>query len=262
MTRLALLPEPAALLAAAGYFGAYRVYRSMELSLSKSRRREAKVQWTGEKGARLAARSRASCVTRLAASGRVALLCIGAMLAFAAEPAAAGVSRGALWKVVEACLISHALTGGAFPCLQVNVSGGRERGYVVLRPPLSGSNLILAPTRRIAGVEDASLEASDAPNYFENAWRARKFLDGMAQKPLPHDGVVLAVNSRPSRTQDQLHIHIGCLSSSARRAVQAFATASPVDRWVPLGRSFHGLEFRARLLVLSWTPDLGPLAKV
>lgn len=198
---------------------------------------------------RRVARSRASRAVRLAASRCVALLCLGATFAFAGEAAAAGVSRGALWKVVQVCLINHALTGGAFPCLDVNVSGGKDRGAVVLRPPLSASNLILAPTRRIAGVEDASLAARNAPNYFEDAWRARKFLDGAAQKPLPHDGVVLAVNSRQSRTQDQLHIHIGCLSPSARRTIEAFAAAAPSDRWVSLGRPFHRLGFRGRLLV-------------
>ena len=184
---------------------------------------------------------------RLAASRPFALLCVGAAFAFAAEPAGAGMGRGALWRVVEVCLLNHALTGGAFPCLEVNVSAGKARGYAVLRPPLSASGLILAPTRRITGVEDASLAAPDAPNYFEDAWRARRFLNGAPRKPLPHDGVVLAVNSRPSRTQDQLHIHIGCLSSGARRTVEAFAAAAPANRWIPL--AFRGVAFRARLLV-------------
>lgn len=52
MTWLALLPGTAALLAAAGYFGAYLVYRSIKLSRLKPRRLEAEVQWTGRKGAR------------------------------------------------------------------------------------------------------------------------------------------------------------------------------------------------------------------
>lgn len=207
---------------------------------------------------RRGARSHAPRIARLAASGRIALLCIGALAAFAPEAAPAAVGRGALWKVVEACLVTHALTGGAFPCLEVNVSGGRERGYVVLRPPLSASDLILAPTRRVAGVEDPSLAAPEAPNYFEDAWRARKFLNGAPREPLPHDGVVLAVNSTPSRTQDQLHIHIGCLSSGARRTVEAFAASAPADRWVPLGRPFHGLKFRARLLVRDNLAGVNP----
>jgi CDP-diacylglycerol pyrophosphatase len=158
-------------------------------------------------------------------------------------------SRSALWKVVQACLINHRLTGAAFPCLEVNVSDGTDRGYTILRLPFGASDPMLAPTRRILGVEDPSLEALDAPNYFEDAWNARKFLQDPPDEPLPHDGVVLAVNSRESRTQDQLHIHIGCLSSSAKRTIRVFASALPTDRWVPLGRPFHGLEFWGRLLV-------------
>ena len=192
---------------------------------------------------------RPSRIPRLTASRIVALVCIGATFAFAAQAAITDASRGALWKVVQACLISHRLTGAAFPCLEVNVSSGNDRGYVILRPPFSSSDLILSPTRRIVGVEDPSLEALDAPNYFEDAWNARKFLEDASSQPLKRDGVVLAVNSRQSRTQDQLHIHIGCLKSSARRTIQAFAPALPTDRWVPLGRPFHGLEFWGRLFL-------------
>ena len=35
---------------------------------------------------------------------------------------------------------------------------------------------ILAPTRRITGVEDPFLQSPEAPNYFDAAWRARTFL--------------------------------------------------------------------------------------
>jgi CDP-diacylglycerol pyrophosphatase len=138
--------------------------------------------------------------------------------------------------------------GAAFPCLEVNVSRGDERGYVILQLPFGASDPMLAPTRRIVGVEDPSLAALDAPNYFADAWSARKFLQDAPHQPLPHDGVVLAVNSRQSRSQDQLHIHIGCLPSSAKRTVMALAPGLPADRWIPLGRLFHGLEFWGRLL--------------
>jgi CDP-diacylglycerol pyrophosphatase len=126
----------------------------------------------------------------------VALLCVGATFAFPARGAVTDASRAALWRVVQACVLSHSLTGAAFPCLDVNVTDGTERGYVILRPPFSASDLILSPTRRIVGVEDPSLQALDSPNYFEDAWNARKFLQGARQGPIAHDSVVLAVNSR------------------------------------------------------------------
>lgn len=188
-------------------------------------------------------------ISSLAASRIIAPLWIGATLAFSAQAAVTDVSRGALWKVVQACLLDHRLTGAALPCLEVNVSRGNERGYVILQLPFGASDPMLAPTRRIVGVEDPSLEALDTPNYFEDAWNARKFLQDAPDEPLPHDGVVLAVNSRQSRTQDQLHIHIGCLSSRARGTVQALVPTLPMDRWALLGRPFHGLEFWGRLVV-------------
>ena len=110
------------------------------------------------------------------------------------------------------------------PCLDVNVSEGNERGYAILRPPFAASDLILAPTRKIVGVEDPSLQASDAPNYFEDAWNAHRLLQDALQKPVARDEIVLAVNSRQARTQDQLHIHIG---SSLRQRDKRFAPLLP-----------------------------------
>jgi CDP-diacylglycerol pyrophosphatase len=170
----------------------------------------------------------------------VVLSCIAVAVAFAAMAAGPEMSRGALWEVVRACVANHAVTGAAFPCLEVNVSSGDERGYVILRAPLGPPDLILAPTRKSVGAEDPSLQTSEAPNYFEDAWNARVFLrdgrDGRG-RPLAHDDVALAVNSRLARTQDQLHIHIGCLSRDVKKALETLAPQLPEDRWVRIGRS-------------------------
>lgn len=148
-------------------------------------------------------------------------------------------SRGALWKVVQACVANHALTGAAFPCLEVDVSSGDARGYVILRPPLTRPDIILAPTKKIAGIEDPSLQAPEAPNYFADAWNARAFLSQAHQRPLGRGDVALAVNSRPTRSQDQLHIHIGCLSSQAKQTLQALAPDLPANGWVRIGKPLN-----------------------
>ena len=179
----------------------------------------------------------------------VTFLCLPAAFVFASQSAAAEVSRGALWKVVQACVLNHELTGAAFPCLEVNVSDGVERGYVLFRQPFGEPDLVLSPTREIVGVEERSLQALNAPNYFEDAWIARTFLHRALQEPLARDDVVLAVNSRLSRTQDQLHIHIGCLSSEAKKTLHNLAPALLETRWMPLGRPFRGLEFWGRLVI-------------
>jgi CDP-diacylglycerol pyrophosphatase len=153
--------------------------------------------------------------------------------------------RDALWPVVQACRVNHDLTGAAFPCLEVNVSGGADRGYVVLRPPFGLEDFILAPTRKIVGVEDRSLQAADAPNYFNDAWNARGVLATKARGLPERDEVALAINSGLKRTQDQLHIHIGCISPRVRSEIQAIAPALSETRWQRLGRPIGGLLFWA-----------------
>jgi CDP-diacylglycerol pyrophosphatase len=163
---------------------------------------------------------------------------------------APGVSYGAekreaLWQVVQACRVNHDMTGAAFPCLDVNVSGGIERGYVILRPPFGDEDLILSPTRKIVGVEDPSLRAADAPNYFADAWNARSLLITDKGRPLARENVAVAVNSGLLRTQDQLHLHIGCLTPQVKSSFQAIEPdLSPVG-WRRLTRPIGGLIFWA-----------------
>jgi CDP-diacylglycerol pyrophosphatase len=192
-------------------------------------------------------------------SRTVSLLCLATTaFAFAAHAAVTELGRAALWKVVQTCVLNHALTGAAFPCLEVNVSDGTERGYAVLRRPFGEPDLILSPTRKIVGVEDPWLGALEAPNYFEEAWGARMFLQGAGKQPPARYDVVLAVNSRTSRTQDQLHIHIGCLSSDAKQTLHALTPSMLTTSWIPLGRPFHGLEFWGRLVSQETLAGVNP----
>ena len=147
---------------------------------------------------------------------------------------AMGLHRMALWQVVRACVADYKLTGTPFPCLKVDLSGGEERGNVVLRPPLS-DDTILAPTRRIVGVEDPFLQSPEAPNYFDAAWRARTFLKDADGHAPERDAIALIVNSAIVRAQDQLHIHVGCLVPYARRALAAAAPKVPMGEWAQIG---------------------------
>ncbi len=162
-------------------------------------------------------------------TARLLLLSASVITMTAAATFAFGLERQALWQVVRACVADFTLTSAPYPCLAVDLSGGEERGYVVLRPPLM-HDMILAPTRRIVGVEDPILQAPGSPNYFDAAWRARSLLIGRGRMP-SRDAVALVVNSAVNRTQDQLHIHIGCLLPAVRRAVAAAAPEVPVGDW-------------------------------
>ncbi len=88
----------------------------------------------------------------------VAAACLTAVTAFATL--ATGLDRLALRQVVRACGPDFKLTGAPFPCLEVDLSAGEERGSVVLRPPLL-DDMILAPTRKVAGIADPFLQSPD-----------------------------------------------------------------------------------------------------
>jgi CDP-diacylglycerol pyrophosphatase len=167
-------------------------------------------------------------------------LALAVLEAWAADP-----QRGALWQVVRACLADYRLTGRAFPCLDVELAGGEERGHVILRPPFGPPDTVLAPTRRIEGVEDAWLQSPAAPNYFEAAWEARSFLPNVDGRAPPRETIALAVNSRSGRSQDQLHIHIGCQTQEMRRILLAFASGLKIDSWTRIGAVTPGSELWA-----------------
>ena len=72
-------------------------------------------------------------------------------------------------------------------------------------------------------------------NYFDAAWGARSFLKGADGRAPERDAVALVVNSAVVRTQDQLHIHVGCLLPRVRRALAAAAPEVPIGEWAPIG---------------------------
>ena len=139
--------------------------------------------------------------------------------------------RNMLWQVVRACALDNATTGSPLPCLETNV----PQGYAVLRPPFGRPDTILTPLKAVRGLEDPQLQAPDAPNYFALAWAARRWIGESKGR------LALAVNSRLARSQDQLHIHMGCLSDEfARRLGSALGPKSGV--WFRAANMAPGLE--------------------
>jgi len=165
---------------------------------------------------------------------RALRLLLTAVLLIAAT-ATEAADRNRLWHIVGACATAYRLMGVSFPCLKVELPDNNPNlGYAVLRP-LRVDDLILSPTRETAGIEDPFLQSDWAPNYFAAAWRARSFLRGPDGGPPPRDEVVLVINSEGSRSQDQLHIHIGCLRPDSRRFLDEAAQRMPLDVWTRVG---------------------------
>jgi CDP-diacylglycerol pyrophosphatase len=123
--------------------------------------------------------------------------------------------RSGLWIVVhDICLPAYQDIGVAFPCAEVSIANGLDRGFAVLRTPSSATHVIVVPTTRISGIESPALLREDAPNYWEPAWDARRFVEEGARRRLPRDKIGMAINSRAGRSQDQLHIHVACVATA------------------------------------------------
>jgi CDP-diacylglycerol pyrophosphatase len=61
-----------------------------------------------------------------------------------------------------------------------------------------------------------------------------------------HDDAALAVNSQLMRTQDQLDVHIGCISPFARRAISSVAPKLSDSGWTRASSGTHGPKIWAR----------------
>ena len=150
---------------------------------------------------------------------------------FLPATAAAASERGLLWRVVQTCVATQNLIGTPFPCLDVDLNGGRERGFAVVRAPFEATHVVVSPTVRTIGIEAERLRANDAPNYFADAWMARHFVaDGLRRQPDRTD-IGLAVNSRLGRSQDQLHIHVDCIRQDVKRNLAEQAAGIRAGNW-------------------------------
>lgn len=163
--------------------------------------------------------------------GLLVILVSSGVVAYAANV----MGRNALYPVLQSCAFAQEKLGAPFPCLEADLA----RGYAVLRPPVGKPDTILAPLERIVGLEDPRLKAADTPNFFALAWAARHWMEGA---PSDRD-FALAVNSRLARSQDQLHIHLGCITPEFRTWIDRVDWARKPGEWVRAADLGPGLEF-------------------
>ena len=104
-------------------------------------------------------------------------------------------NRSGLWVVVhDICLPAYQGIGVSFPCVEVNIAKGLDRGFVVLQKPSSATHVIVVPTIPISGIESPALLSENAPNYWEAAWDARRFVEEGARRRLSRDKIGMAIN--------------------------------------------------------------------
>ncbi len=178
-------------------------------------------------------------------------LALSAMAALATAPASArSFDPEVLWKIVHGkCAPDEATKRDPSPCLAVDLS----RGDAVLKDRNGATQVLVIPTERATGIESRVVLGPAGVRYIQDAWRAHRFVEKLAGRPIPRDDLGLAVNSMDGRTQNQLHIHVDCLRADVKAAL---ATASPSlgDAWTTLPLAGHA--YRARRLSAD---DLGRL---
>jgi CDP-diacylglycerol pyrophosphatase len=148
----------------------------------------------------------------------------------------------ALWRVVhDLCAVDRRVLGLPSPCMAVHL----REGWAVVKDTRERTHILVVPTRRVPGIESPMLLQPDAPNYWRDAWKARRYFERLVGHPVPRGDFALVINSRYGRTQDQLHIHIDCIQPQEAEALRE-AAADVGAAWAPLDASLDGHRFEAR----------------
>lgn len=177
------------------------------------------------------------------------------LLALFASSSLAHADPDALWNIVHGkCVVATA------PCVSVNAG----EHYALLKDQRGVAQHLLIPTDKITGIESPALLDEKTPNFFADAWTEQKAVDAKLPHPLPRDAVSLAVNAQNARSQNQLHIHIDCLSVQSHDALAKVANQVG-SSWAPLPVEIAGHHFKAEKVegetLGSYNPFLA-LAKI
>lgn len=163
------------------------------------------------------------------------------------SPGAGDVSDGnTLWKLVHDECLPHQLAGQnpPDPCAQVNIAGGIEHGDAVLKSKDDAREFLLIPTAKITGIEAPAVLTPDATNYFASAWTARSFVENYRKETIPRNAMSLEINPATHRSQNQLHIHIDCVTEQVYNTLGDHKSEIGTS-WAPFPKQLAGHNFDA-----------------
>jgi CDP-diacylglycerol pyrophosphatase len=163
--------------------------------------------------------------------------------------------RAALWNVVQTC-VKAASDGGnpsgtskdANPCTKVDLADG----YVIIKDnsPTKPYAFLLLPTDRITGIEDSELWVDDGPNYWRAAYENRLYVEKLLKVVLRPTQIGFAANSIYGRSQDQLHIHIGCVRPDVAALLAGNMDQLGDKQWTRLP-ALPGMRYTYRALLTA-----------
>lgn len=166
--------------------------------------------------------------------------------------AQAGIPRhtnpNILWQLVHGGCVPAAWAGKypPSPCVEVSSPPGHfDRGYAVLKDIRGRSQYLVLPVARITGIGSPAILKPGAPNYLADAWTARLYVDAALHRIMPRNTLIMAVNSKYGRTQNQLHIHVDCIRSDVLDALRK-VLPNINGHWKPLPVPLRGHPYEAK----------------
>lgn len=156
----------------------------------------------------------------------------------------------ALWNIIsQQCIPNQRQNHSPAPCVKVDLAGH----YLVFKDAKGPVHNLLMPTDKITGIESPQILENGAPNYFQVAWDNRHSLQDETPQALRDDVLVLAINSRYGRSQNQLHIHLSCLRPEVYNAINQLANKVG-NQWQPFGAKIRGHHYLARRVPAEANP--------
>ncbi|GLR08839.1 CDP-diacylglycerol diphosphatase [Mixta theicola] len=148
----------------------------------------------------------------------------------------------ALWQIIsQQCVPGQQQNNDPSPCQRVNIA----EGYVTLKDRNGPLQYLLMPVARISGIESPALRDPATANFFALAWQQRYLLTMRHGAVVPDSAISLAINSEYGRTQNQLHIHLSCLSPAVRQQLDRL-TPQLNSHWQP--KTLHQHRWLIRTL--------------
>lgn len=155
----------------------------------------------------------------------------------AVDAPAAPNPRLRLWERAEACVEQAKHKAIKYPCVRVSQS----EEYAIVHDTEVGKLgvYMLLATIRVTGIEDSAVLDKPVREFFSFGW------DALVGEIKRHPSeLAMAINNKTVRTQDQFHIHLGCVTADARAAIDKLQLTSTwqANALKVKGRAFDVIE--------------------
>jgi CDP-diacylglycerol pyrophosphatase len=156
-----------------------------------------------------------------------------------------GADRLILWKIAnEQCVAQRSGHRLPEPCLSVWQRSPPKASFVILKDLVGDGQVLAIAVDRISGIESPEVLKPAIGELWLAAWHARHFVAGLLDTDLTDDAIGLAINSSHARSQDQLHIHVDCVSPEVRDLLRGHLDELS-DKWSSLGFLLLGKRYQA-----------------